>query len=160
VISIISQMEPYPVRQYYSENIRYIVPDVIIEERDGEFEVIPNSSSLPRLRVNRYFEELLKKRNIEKRVKEFVSEKVTRARTFMHSIDQRESTLLRVMKAILEKQMDFFKQGPMYLKPMTLRDISQSVDLHESTISRITSSKTGTGRLFFNEHQRINKGNY
>jgi RNA polymerase sigma-54 factor len=141
VISIISKLEPYPGRQYYSEDIRYIVPDVIIEERDGEFEVIPNSSSLPRLRVNRYFEELLRKRNIEKRVKEFVSEKVTRARTFMHSIEQRESTLLRVMKAILEKQMDFFEQGPMYLKPMTLRDISQSVDLHESTISRITSSK-------------------
>ncbi len=118
VISLISQLEPYPGRQYYSDDIRYIVPDVIVEERDGEFEVIPNSSSLPRLRVNRYFENLLKKSNIEKRVKEFVSEKVTRARIFMHSIEQRESTLLRVMKAILERQIDFFEQGPMYLKPM------------------------------------------
>jgi RNA polymerase sigma-54 factor len=141
VISIISQLEPYPGRQYNSEDIRYIVPDVIVEEREGEFEVIPNSSSLPRLRVNRYFEDLLRKRNIEKRVKDFISEKVARARTFMHSIEQRESTLLRVMKAILEKQMGFFEQGPMYLKPMTLRDISQILDLHESTISRITSSK-------------------
>jgi RNA polymerase sigma-54 factor len=141
VLSLISHLEPYPGRQYYSEDIRYIVPDVIVEEREGEFEVIPNSPSIPRLRVNRYFEELMKKRGGDKRVKEFVTERVQRAKTFMHSIDQRESTLLRVMRAIVDHQNDFFQRGPLYLKPLTLKDISQEVDLHESTVSRITSSK-------------------
>jgi RNA polymerase sigma-54 factor len=140
-ISLISHLEPYPGRQYYTEDIRYIIPDVIVEERDGEFEVISNSMSTPRLRVNRYFEELMRKRGIEKRVKDFVSDKLQRAKNFMHSIDQRENTLVRVMRAIVDRQYDFFKRGPVYLKPMTLKDISNDVDLHESTISRITSSK-------------------
>jgi len=83
----------------------------------------------------------MKKRGVDKRVKDFVSEKVQRAKTFIHSIDQRESTLVRVMRAIVKRQIEFFQRGPMYLKPMTLKDISQDVDLHESTVSRITSSK-------------------
>jgi RNA polymerase sigma-54 factor len=140
-LSIISHLEPYPGRQYYSGDIRYIIPDVIVEERDGVFEVISNSFSIPKLRVNRYFEDLMRTRSVEKRVKDFVSEKVQRAKTFMHSIDQRESTLVRVTRAIVDRQLDFFQRGPMYMKPMTLHDIAQDVDLHESTISRITSSK-------------------
>ncbi len=140
-LSVISHLEPYPGRQYYSGDIRYIIPDVIVEEREGSFEVISNSSSTPRLRVNRYFEDLLKTRKTEKRVKDFVTEKVQRAKTFIHSIDQRESTLLRVSRAIVDRQIDFFQRGPMFLKPMNLRDIAQEVDLHESTISRITSLK-------------------
>lgn len=140
-LSVISHLEPYPGRQYYSGDIRYIIPDVIVEEREGSFEVISNSFSTPRLRVNRYFEDLLKTRKTEKRVKDFVTEKVQRAKTFIHSIDQRESTLLRVSRAIVDRQIDFFQRGPMFLKPMNLRDIAQEVDLHESTISRITSLK-------------------
>ena len=140
-LSVISHLEPYPGRQYYSGDIRYIIPDVIVEERDGVFEVISNSFYIPKLRVNRYYEDLMRTRGVEKRVKDFVSEKVQRAKTFMHSIDQRESTLLRVARAIVDRQLDFFQRGPMYLKPMILRDIAQDVDLHESTISRITSSK-------------------
>ncbi len=140
-LAIISHLEPYPGRQYYSGDIRYIIPDVIIKEREGIFEVVPNSFSIPRLRVNRYYEDLMRNRKVEKRVKDFVTEKVQRAKTFIHSIDQRESTLLRVTRAIVDRQLDFFQRGPMFLKPMTLRDISQDVELHESTISRITSSK-------------------
>jgi RNA polymerase sigma-54 factor len=140
-LSLISHLEPYPGRQYYTEDIRYIIPDVIVEEREGEFEVIPNNQSIPRLRVNRYFDELLRKRGLDKRVKDFVNERVQRARTFIHSIDQRESTLVRVMRAIVDHQRDFFQRGAMYLKPLTLKDISLEVDLHESTVSRITSSK-------------------
>jgi RNA polymerase sigma-54 factor len=140
-LSVISHLEPYPGRQYFSGNIRYIVPDVIVEERDGVFEVISNSYYIPKLRVNRYFEDLMKTRSADKRVKDFVSERVQRAKTFIHSIDQRESTLLRVSRAIVDRQIDFFQRGPMFLKPMRLHDIAEEVELHESTVSRITSSK-------------------
>jgi RNA polymerase sigma-54 factor len=140
-LSVISHLEPYPGRQYFSGNIRYIVPDVIVEEREGVFEVTSNSYYIPKLRVNRYFEDLMKTRSADKRVKDFVTERVQRAKTFIHSIDQRESTLLRVSRAIVDRQIDFFQRGPMFLKPMTLHDIAEEVELHESTVSRITSSK-------------------
>jgi RNA polymerase sigma-54 factor len=141
MINIISSLEPYPGRQFYSEGIRYIIPDVIVERRDGKLEVTLNATMIPRLRVNRYFEELLRKRDIDGRVRDFVSERVRRARAFIQSIEQRENTLIRVTKAIIEHQPEFFEKGPLYLRPMTLKDIARAVDLHESTVSRITSSK-------------------
>jgi RNA polymerase sigma-54 factor len=166
-LSVISHLEPYPGRQYFSGDIRYIIPDVIVEERDGVFEVTSNSFYIPRLRVNRYFEELLKTQKTEKRVKDFVNERVQQAKTFIHSIDQRESTLLRVSRAIVDRQFDFFQRGPMFLKPMTLHNIADEVELHESTISRITSSKymqTSFGvyslKYFFsNSIPTVNSGN-
>ncbi len=140
-VTIISKLEPYPGRQFYSEEIKYIIPEVIIEEHEGNFEVIPNNYSLPKLRVNSYFENLMQMKGGDKRIKEFAAEKVQRAKSFIHSIAQRESTLIRVTKTILEEQKEFFQNGPKYLKPLTLKDVSLELDLHESTISRITSSK-------------------
>jgi RNA polymerase sigma-54 factor len=139
--SFISRLEPYPGRQFFSDEIRYIIPDVIITEREGTFDVMPNNYSIPKLKVNNYYENLLKNRGGDKKIREFASEKVQRAKNFIHSIEQREGTLLRVTRTILEEQKDFFKSGPKYLKPLTLKDVSSSLDLHESTISRITSSK-------------------
>jgi RNA polymerase sigma-54 factor len=138
---VISNLEPYPGRQFYSGEIKYIIPDVIVEETEGGFEVIPNNSFIPKLRVNNYFENLIRKKGSDKRIKGFVTERVQRAKNFIHWIEQRESTLIRVTKAILEEQMDFFKRGPKHLKPLVLKDIAGKLDLHESTISRITSSK-------------------
>lgn len=139
--SVISSLEPYPGRQFYSGEIKYIIPDVIVEEEDGGFEVVPNNSFIPKLRVNSYFANLMQRGGSDKRIKGFVTEKVQRAKNFIHWIEQRESTLVRVTNAILEEQMDFFRNGPMYLKPLVLKDIAGKLDLHESTISRITSSK-------------------
>jgi len=141
MLEIISGLEPYPGRQFYTEGIRYIIPDVIVEKGEDGFQVIANSSSIPRLRVNNYFERLMKLKRNDRRVRDFVNDRVQRAKSFIHAVQQRESTLVRVTEAILNKQMDFFERGSMYLKPMTLKDIAQVVDLHESTISRITSSK-------------------
>ena len=139
--AVVSSLEPYPGRQFYSGEIKYIIPDVIIEETEEGFEAIPNNSFIPKLRVNNYFENLARRKASDKKIKGFVKEKVQRAKNFMHWIEQRESTLLRVTRAILEEQIDFFKHGPKYLKPLVLKDIAGKLDLHESTISRITSSK-------------------
>ncbi len=141
MLEIISSLEPYPGRQFYTEDIRYIIPDVIVDKGEEGFHVIANSSSIPQLRVNSYFERLMKLNRNDRRVRDFVNDRVQRAKSFIHAVQQRESTLVRVTGAILNKQMDYFERGPMYLKPMTLKDIAQVVDLHESTISRITSSK-------------------
>jgi RNA polymerase sigma-54 factor len=138
---IISKLEPYPGRQFYSDEIKYIIPEVIVEERDGRFEVIPNNYSIPKLKVSGYFEKLLRENKDDKRIKSFALDKIQRANSFIYSIEYRESTLVRVMKKILDEQRDFFERGPKYIKPLTLKDVSVHLDLHESTISRITSSK-------------------
>ncbi len=147
-LNLIAGLEPYPGRRFFTENIRYIIPDVMVVEGEDGFQVLPNNAYIPRLRVNSYFEELLRTRGRDKKVRDFVVDKVQRARGFINSVQQRENTLLRVTDAILERQVDFFSHGPLHLKPMTLRDIAGMVDLHESTVSRITSSKyvqTGWG---------------
>jgi RNA polymerase sigma-54 factor len=138
---LISRLEPYPGRQFYSEETKYIIPEVIIEERDGKYEVLASNYSLPRLRVNRYYERLLARKDMDKRIKEFAADKVQKAKNFIRSIEQRESTLIRVTRTILEEQREFFEKGPKHLKPLTLKDVSTSIGLHESTVSRITSSK-------------------
>lgn len=140
-IELISKLEPYPGRQFYSDDVRYIVPDVIVVREDGVLNVVANTSSLPKLRVNSYFETLMKRRGADKRIRDFAAEKVQQARTFIHSIAQRESTLLRVARTILEEQPEFFENGPRYLRPMTLKTVAGALGLHESTVSRITSSK-------------------
>jgi RNA polymerase sigma-54 factor len=139
--SVISKLEPYPGRQFYSDEIKYIIPEVIVEEKEGNFEVFPNSASIPRLKVNGYFQRLARKNITDKNIRDFAADKVQAARNFIHSVEQRESTLLRVSKTILEEQREFFEKGPKYLKPLTLKDVSGALGLHESTISRITSSK-------------------
>lgn len=167
-VEIISRLEPYPGRQFYSGDINYIIPDVIVEKREGNWEVITNDIAIPRLRVNRYYESLLRNKNTDKRTRDFIAEKVQRAKSFINSIQQRESTLVRVMKAILEEQKEFFEKGPKYIKPLTLRDIARKLDLHESTISRVTSSKyvqtpSGVFRLkyfFSNQIKSTNREQY
>lgn len=147
-LNVIATLEPYPGRQFFTDTIRYIVPDVIVTEGEDGFQVVPNNAYIPRLRVNSFFEELLRTGKGDKKLREFLADKVQRARGFINSVQQRESTLVRVTRAILERQIDFFRHGPLHLKPMTLRDIAAMVDLHESTVSRITSSKyvqTGWG---------------
>ncbi|MCK4776886.1 MAG: RNA polymerase factor sigma-54, partial [Actinomycetia bacterium] len=139
--NIISKLEPYPGRQFYSEEIKYIIPEVIVEEREGKFEVIPNSYSVPKLKVSSFNEILLGKNSDDKRFKNFASDNIQSAQSFIDSIEYRESTLVRVIKKILDEQKDFFERGPKYLKPLTLKDVSVHLDLHESTISRITSEK-------------------
>ena len=140
-IDIISKLEPYPGRQFYAGDINYIIPDIIVEKREGNWEVITNDVAIPKLRINRYYESLLKNKNTDKRTRDFIAEKVQRAKGFINSLQQRESTLVRVMKAILDEQKEFFEKGPKYIRPLTLKDIARKLDLHESTISRVTSSK-------------------
>jgi RNA polymerase sigma-54 factor len=137
----IAKLEPYPGRKFYSEEINYVVPEVIVEKRDGDFDVISNSYSIPKLKVRGFGEITLRKNNYDKRLKKFTYDKINKAKKFINFIQFRESTLVRVMKKILDEQKDFFIKGPKYLKPMTYKDVSVHLDLHESTISRIASRK-------------------
>ncbi len=119
-----------------------IVPDLIVEKVDGEFVVIINDRSVPMLHINRSYMQLIKRGGTAKKeVKNYIREKLNSAAWLVRSIEQRRNTMLRVMSAIVERQMDFFEKGPPNLNPLKLQDIATMVAMHISTVSRVTSNK-------------------
>lgn len=138
---LIASLEPRPGRQFGDARVEYVIPDIIVREQDGEFIIIINDEWIPRLGVSRYYRKMLQRKNLSKKVKNYISDKFNSAQWLLKSISQRRSTLLAVTEAILEEQMDFFKTGPGSLKPLTLKDIADRINMHESTVSRVTSNK-------------------
>ncbi len=138
----IGKLDPRPGTRYSSEEPRYIVPDLIVEKVDGEYIVQLNDRNVPRLRVNRAYREILAgARSKSKKEHDYVVEKLNSAKWLINTIDQRRRTMIKVMQAILEVQRDFFDRGVEHLKPLTLQQIAERVDMHESTVSRVTNSK-------------------
>ncbi len=141
-IDILKTITPKPGYQYNTEGSSTIIPDLIVEKIDGEFVVMLNDRSIPSLHINKAYANLLKKGSTAKGdVKKYVREKFNSASWFIKSIEQRKNTMLRVMHAILERQMDFFEKGPPNLNPLKLQDIADMIEMHISTVSRVTSNK-------------------
>ncbi|MAG14137.1 MAG: RNA polymerase sigma-54 factor [Spirochaetales bacterium] len=143
ILEFIKTLDPFPGRRYSTSSSMYVIPDLMIKMKDGEFVLVLNDEEIPVLGVNPFFTEIMKngKERSEKNVKRFVNSSLKDARWFIRSIHQRNQTLLKIAKAIVEFQRDFFTKGPKYLVPLTLRDIAEEVDVHETTVSRITTSK-------------------
>ena len=142
-IDIIKTLEPKPGRAFNNENlenVKYITPDASIELIDGVYKVSVNETSAPRLIINNFYKDLISNSS-DKIAKEFLTEKLNSATWIIKSIEQRKSTIKRVVESILEYQMDFFTDGEKYLKPLTLKTIADDIDMHESTISRTTNGK-------------------
>ena len=161
---IISKMDPRPGHQFSDDQPQYITPDIYVYKVAGEYHVVLNEDGLPKLRVSPYYSQIARKAP-GKEVGGYVRDKLAGARWLIRSIHQRQRTILRVTKAIVERQRDFFDLGPTHLKPMVLRDIADDTGLHESTISRVTSKKyvhtpQGTTELkyFFNSRITRTKG--
>ncbi|MFW6313573.1 MAG: RNA polymerase factor sigma-54 [Spirochaetota bacterium] len=133
-------LTPFPGRLFSSEKPTYVIPDLMIVMREGQFVIIMNDEEIPVLGVADSFSEMANAA-AEKDVKRFVKSKVKDARWFIHSIRQRNDTLLKTAKAIVEFQRDFFMKGAKSLVPLTLKDIAGEVGVHEATISRITNGK-------------------
>jgi len=141
---LISTLEPRPGRNFITEDPAYITPDVYVQKVGDEYIVTTNDDGLPKLKVNlQQANALMKNPKVNKDVdaKKFVQDKLTSAKWFMRSLDQRHRTIVKVMRCIVEKQKDFFEKGIEHLKPMILRDIAVAVQMHESTISRVTTNK-------------------
>lgn len=139
---ILRQLNPFPGRSFIDERPRYLTPDVRVEKVAGEYVVTLNNSGLPRLRINRSYQELVRsKGELNTKEKQFLRGKIRTASWLIRCIYQREQTLMRVATAILNRQKDFFDQGIEALKPLSLREIGEELDLHESTISRASANK-------------------
>jgi len=135
----ITSLTPFPGRLFSSDQATYVVPDVMVVMREGQFVLIMNDEEIPVLGVSDQFFDI--GQGSAKDVQRFVKNKVKDARWFIHSIRQRNETLMKTARAIIEFQRDFFYRGPKYLVPLTLKDIAGEVGVHEATISRISNGK-------------------
>lgn len=144
-VGVIAGLDPIPGRQFGPDAPHYIIPDVYVFKVGGEWVVSMNEDGLPRLKVSPFYKDMLKEQKalaIKKNEgKEYLDDKIKSARWIIKSMEQRQRTIHRVMEKILERQRDFFEYGIQYLKPMVLRDIADALELHESTISRVTTNK-------------------
>jgi len=141
-VALIASLEPKPGKNYSSEEPQYITPDVYILKLDGRLVVTLNEDGLPRLRVCRYYRQILSKQAPTSReARGYVEEKMRSALWFIRSIEQRKRTLVKVAESLVKYQRDFFEHGISHLKPLTLREVADDISMHESTVSRVTTSK-------------------
>ncbi|MDR2069892.1 MAG: RNA polymerase factor sigma-54 [Treponema sp.] len=149
ILERIRELSPFPGRRFDSADTRYVVPDVQIVRKEGEFVIVLNEEEIPVLGINPFFMKISDKKEkgrknadtAGKKIRDFARENIKEARWFIQSINQRNHTLLRVSRAIVEFQRPFFVNGPKYLEPLTLRDIAQELGVHETTVSRTANGK-------------------
>ena len=138
----VAKLDPKPGLKYASHGDNYIIPDLIVEKIEGEYLVFLNDTSLPRLKLSRTYRDIAKdKKKFQGENKEFISNKLNSANWMIQAIEQRRQTMLKVMNFIVDRQRDFFDKGVQYLKPLTLREVAEVIDMHESTVSRVTNEK-------------------
>ncbi len=142
-LRIIRNLDPKPGLNFQSSDNEIVIPDVIVEKNGDKYEVILNDDGLPRLRLNRYYKLLLDKggiKNSEETVA-YLKEKLRSAVAFLKGIEERHRTIYNVSSFLVDYQKDFLEKGPSFLKPLVLKDVAESVGVHESTVSRVVSNK-------------------
>ncbi|MGK7312585.1 MAG: RNA polymerase factor sigma-54 [Candidatus Longimicrobiales bacterium M2_2A_002] len=138
----ISKLDPKPGLKHSAQPDNYVTPDLIVDKIDGEYHVFLNDTSMPRLKLSKAYREIAKdKSKFKGENKEFISNKLNSANWMIQAIEQRRQTMLKVMNFIVDRQREFFERGVQYLKPLTLREVAEVIDMHESTVSRVTNEK-------------------
>ncbi len=141
-VSIIKEFEPKPGRTFSVEEPQYINPDIFVYKLDDDFLILLNDDGVPRLHVSSFYKQFISRGGkLSDKAKEYLRDKIRSASWLIKSIQQRQKTIYRVMESILKFQREFFEKGIAYLKPMVLRNIAEDIDMHESTISRVTTNK-------------------
>lgn len=140
---ILQSFHPKPGRLVATPDTHYILPDIYVVEIGGEFVVQVNDEGIPRLKISKLYQEMIRKGATHKNdeASEFVKDKLRAAEWLIKSIQNRQRTIEKVSKAIVQKQQEFFKKGPKYLRPMVLKDVANEIGMHESTVSRVTTNK-------------------
>lgn len=140
---ILKTLDPKPGRNFSNPNEnRYIIPDIVLEKVSGEYVILVNDVSIPRITINSTYRSVLAKdKNYDLNTRRFVESKLNAAVWLIRSIEQRRLTLYKVANCLVEMQRDFLDHGIKYLKPLNLKMVAEKVGLHESTVSRATSNK-------------------
>ena len=140
--ALITSLEPRPGRPYYTEDkARRVVPDFYVH-RVGDALQIQSNRNFPRLRISSYCRKILaEEKNLTGETAAYLREKIEAARRIVRCVEERETTIRKVMEKIVSEQKEFFEHGTSHIKPLRLRDVAETVGIHESTVSRITSGK-------------------
>ena len=164
VIHLIQSMNPRPGSRFDTTEPEYIVPDVFVTNKKGKWQVKLNVDSMPKLRINNMYAKMIK-RGSNSKDNNFLRDNLQEARWFLKSLQSRHDTLLKVATCIVERQQGFFEHGEEAMKPMVLRSIAEAIEMHESTVSRVTTRKymhTPAGiyefKYFFSSHVSTEAG--
>lgn len=139
-VNLIQSLDPRPGQSIQTGEPEYVIPDVLVRKHNGHWTVELNSDSIPRLQINQHYASMCNNARNDGD-SQFIRSNLQDAKWLTKSLESRNDTLLRVSRCIVEQQQAFFEQGEEYMKPMVLADIAQAVEMHESTISRVTTQK-------------------
>ena len=138
----IAKLDPKPGLRFSSNEGDYIIPDLVVEKVDGRYHVYLNDTNLPRLRLSRSYQEVARdKKKFVGENREFITQRMNSAQWMIQAIEQRRQTMLKVMHFIVDRQREFFEKGIEHLRPLTLREVAEVINMHESTVSRVTNEK-------------------
>jgi len=140
-VHLISTLNPKPGQVFGGSDTVYIAPDIFIFKVGNDYSIILNDDGVPRLRINSLFQKELHNGSSSSSTKDYLQEKMRGAMWLIKSIHQRQRTIYKTTQSILKFQRDFFDKGINYLKPLVLKDVADDIEMHESTVSRVTSNK-------------------
>ena len=139
---VIKGLSPTPTHGRFDSGAAPVIPDLVVERFGEEFTVHHNDSYVPRLRINMTYRDMVRRGSTtSKDAKDWMRSKLDQAKWLLNAIQQRRSTMIRVMEAVVERQKDFFEQGPAFLKPLIMEEIAQKVEMNVATISRVSNGK-------------------
>ena len=141
-VGLIRELDPKPGSRYGASRVEYIVPDVYVVKIGEEYQVTLNDDDVPKLSINAQYQRMLRRGNgLQEDAKEYLEEKFRSAVWLVKGIEQRRQTLMKVSKSLCVFQRDFLDKGLAYLNPLVLKDVADDIGMHESTVSRVTTSK-------------------
>lgn len=163
-VDLLKTLKPYPGLEFESKESDYQIPDVVVMKKNDCWQVTLNSDVMPKLRLNSFYTNMIRRAD-QSEDNQYLRNQMLEAKNFIKSIDERHKTLLKVATCIVEHQKSFLEIGPEGMKPLVLRDIAEEVELHESTVSRVTTNKymlTPRGlfelKYFFSSHVGTTSG--
>ncbi|WP_457642899.1 RNA polymerase factor sigma-54 [Persephonella sp.] len=141
IVCRIKTLKPYPAFDYSDEPVQFIEPDIFVYDLGNSFEVVVNESGIPKLKLTTAYRKLISDKTLPEETRKFLENKLQMALGIIKGIEQRRENLKKITEFLVDYQADFVRKGKEYLKPLILKDVASQVGLHESTVSRIVSSK-------------------
>jgi RNA polymerase sigma-54 factor len=138
----IARLNPRPGQVFAAAPQNYVLPDVIVEKVDGEYQITLNNEQIPHLRISNLYKDIIASGNTQSsEVKDYIRDKIRGGKFLIRSIHQRQQTIFNIAQQIVSRQRDFLEDGPSHLKPMIMREVADAVGVHETTVSRAVSGK-------------------
>src|SRR2546426_6157103 len=137
----IARLNPRPGQVFAAAPQNYVLPDVVVEKMDGDYQITLNNEQIPHLRISNIYKDIIAQDSNGAEVKDYIRDKIRSGKFLIRSIHQRQQTISNITHQIVSRQRDFFEHGPSHLKPMTMGDIADAIGVHETTVSRAVSGK-------------------